>query len=194
MGRPDLTEQRTSEILDAFERCVARLGLDGSSLDKVAEEAGVKRQLIRHYIGNRDDLVRAFAERLIEKYHAQLAWMIDALPATGRVDALFGYLFPSAAAYSAESTLVLEAMIAAADRMPEFRDLLATYIEALTASIAGELRRAYPSASRADAAAVAYGIVGLCFNQESLAPLALPPRYLRASRECARRLAASLAG
>ena len=41
MGRPNLTEVRTSEILDAFERCVARFGLEGSSLERVAEEAGI---------------------------------------------------------------------------------------------------------------------------------------------------------
>ena len=54
MGRPDLTEVRTAEILDAFERCVARFGLEGSSLERDAEEAGMKRSILRHYIGNRN--------------------------------------------------------------------------------------------------------------------------------------------
>ena len=57
MGRPNLTEVRTAEILDAFERCVARYGLEGSSLERVAEEAGVKRSILRHYIGNRDEMI-----------------------------------------------------------------------------------------------------------------------------------------
>ena len=38
MGRPSLTEVRTVEILDAFERCVARYGLEGSSLERIAED------------------------------------------------------------------------------------------------------------------------------------------------------------
>ena len=192
MGRPDLTEQRTNEILDAFERCVASYGLEGTSLDQVAEEAGVKRQLIRHYLGNRDNLVREFADRLIRKYNAELALMIESLPPTGRVDALLSCLFPASAAHSAESILALEAMIAAADRLPDFKEVLNAYIERLTKNIAIELQRENPASTRKDSWAVAYGVVGLCFNQESLTPLALPPRYSRASKECARRLAASL--
>ena len=193
MGRRDLTEQRTNEILDACERCVARFGLEGSSLDRVADEAGVKRQMIRHYIGNRQDLIHAFAERLMNRYDRDLEWMMTSLPQDGRVDAILELLFPKQASYSAESTLALEALITASSDYPMFRDRLSSYIESLTAHLSRELRAVFPQSTRAQTWAVSYGIVGLCFNQESLAPLGLPPRYLRASRDCARRLVDSLA-
>ena len=64
MARPDLSAERSEQILDAFSRCVARSGLDAVSLEEVAGEAGVRRSIIRHYIGNRDDLVAAFLDRL----------------------------------------------------------------------------------------------------------------------------------
>lgn len=53
---------RRPQILDAFAACVARYGIDGSTLDRVAEEAGVTRALVRHYLGNRDEVVVALAE------------------------------------------------------------------------------------------------------------------------------------
>ena len=72
MGRPNLTEIRSAEILDAFERCVARYGLEESSLERVADEAGMKRSILRHYVGNREDLVQGLAERVVTKYRQNL--------------------------------------------------------------------------------------------------------------------------
>ena len=79
MPRPDLTEQRTAEILDAFERCIVRHGLDGSSLEKIGEEAGMKRPILRHYVGNREALVMALAERVIDAIDATRLAVIDTL-------------------------------------------------------------------------------------------------------------------
>jgi len=65
MGRPSLKKERFEEILDAYEQCVARYGLAGATLEQVARQAGLARPLIRHHIGNRDDLVEALINRFI---------------------------------------------------------------------------------------------------------------------------------
>ena len=70
MGRPSLAEQRKEEILDAFGRCVAKFGLEGSSLEKIAEEAGMRRSILRHYLGNRDEMVIALAKKVIGEYRS----------------------------------------------------------------------------------------------------------------------------
>ena len=85
MGRPDLTETRTTEILDAFERCVGRYGLDGSSLERIAEEAGMKRSILRHYVGNRTDLIHALTDRVVAGYRSQLQAFMDTLTDDGRI-------------------------------------------------------------------------------------------------------------
>lgn len=76
MGRPSKKTERTAEILAAFERCVIAKGLDGTTLDDVAREAGVQRATIRHFVGNREALIRAAVEKLItsfrEAYQRQL--------------------------------------------------------------------------------------------------------------------------
>ncbi|MEM7233345.1 MAG: helix-turn-helix domain-containing protein, partial [Planctomycetota bacterium] len=72
MPRRDLTKERTEQILDALERCVVHFGLGGTSLERIAEEAEMKRSILRHYVGNRDDLIVAMAERLAARYRRQL--------------------------------------------------------------------------------------------------------------------------
>ncbi len=51
-GRPSRTEERRLEILEAFGRCVARSGLEATTLEDVAREAGLQRAMIRHHVGD----------------------------------------------------------------------------------------------------------------------------------------------
>jgi len=192
MGRPDLTEVRTIEILDAFEHCVAHHGLEGSSLERVAEEAGMKRSILRHYIGNRDDLINALAERVVMNFRTGLQEFFTEAAELDRVDRVLAFLFPNQPSGSTESILVVESLIAAGDKYPNVRMLMLTYVEDLIQQISKELAVAYPAATNQRRWAVAYGLVSICFNQESLAPLELPGKYLKAARTSARILIQSL--
>ncbi|MGZ0173603.1 MAG: TetR/AcrR family transcriptional regulator [Planctomycetales bacterium] len=192
MGRPNLTEVRTSEILDAFEHCVARYGLEGSSLERVADEANMKRSILRHYIGNRDDLVNALAERVVTNFRTGLQAFFTDTAKRDRIGRVLAFLFPKQPSGSTESILVVEALIAAGDRYPNVRQLMLAYVEDLIQQIAKELAAAYPAATNQRRWAVAYGLVSICFNQESLAPLEVPGKYLKAARSSARILVQSL--
>ena len=83
MGRPSKKAERTEEIFQAFQRCVIRFGLEGSTLERIAEEAGLQRSLVRHYVGNRSELVEQLAERTIEQSNQQWTALEAHLPATG---------------------------------------------------------------------------------------------------------------
>ena len=192
MGRPDLTEVRTAEILDAFERCVARFGLEGSSLEAVAEEAGMKRSILRHYIGNRVDLIDALAERVVAKYRSYVQAFIDSVSEKRRIEQLLAFFFPDKPIETAESILVVEALIAAGDAYPRVRNLMSEYVEELVSITGQQLRLAYPNSTRQQCWNVAYGVVSICFNQDSLWPLELPAKYLNAAKTCSRRLIESL--
>lgn len=65
MARPRIGQERREEILAAFEACVARKGLAGTTLTDVAQEAGQPRSLVRYFIGNRADMVNALIDRLL---------------------------------------------------------------------------------------------------------------------------------
>lgn len=73
MGRPPVGEERREEILAAFERCIVKKGFAKTTLADVAEEAGQPRPLVRHFIGNRADMVSALVDRLLERAEAQLS-------------------------------------------------------------------------------------------------------------------------
>ena len=124
MGRPDLTAVRTAEILDAFERCVARFGLEGSSLERVAGEAGMKRSILRHYVGNREALVQTLAERVVSKYRQRFDEFRDGTAAEKLPGQLIEFFFPKQPLESTETILVVEALIAAGDEYPVVQRLM----------------------------------------------------------------------
>ncbi|MDJ0841960.1 MAG: TetR/AcrR family transcriptional regulator [Acidobacteriota bacterium] len=192
MGRKSLKEERSSMILDAFERCVARFGLDGTSLENIAEEAGVKRGLIRHYLGNREALIIALAERVVARYRMVVDTMLTGLPAKGRGEALLDALFPAETQSTTDDIMVMESLIAASDRIERVHRLMHDWMESYVRQIAGELGRAYPDSESEHCLAVAYGVIGIAFNHESLMPLRLSAAYATRARTCARLLVKSL--
>ena len=193
MPRRDLTKERTAQILDAFARCVVKYGLDGTSLEQVAEEAGVKRSILRHYVGNRDALINAMAERVVKKYSQQLRMMVAYLPKAGneRIETLLSLLFQPEPAESGQETFVFETLIAAAGRYPQLRVRLREPIEEFVDTVAGQLELVFPHAQQ-QCWTVACGIVSLYLTYASLAPLTLPQAYTEAALESARCLVASL--
>lgn len=82
MGRPSKKEKRRAEILSAFEACVVAKGFELTTLADVAEAAGQPRSLVRHFIGNRDQMVVALIDRLLERALRQ----IDSMPTQATVD------------------------------------------------------------------------------------------------------------
>lgn len=94
MGRPSVAGERREQIMKAAARSVARHGLAGSTQERIAATAGMSRSHIRHYVGNRDDLIDALWDHVITPYFDS---MQDALsghepPVRPRVlvDFLFG--------------------------------------------------------------------------------------------------------
>ena len=192
MPRPSLKAQRTEEILEAFARCVAKFGLEGSTLERIAEEAGVKRTILRHYVGNRDDLIDALTESVVDFYNRQSVELFALLPSRGGSDLLVDYLFSGDGALSPEMMLAAEQLIAAGDRYPSVRRDMAAWVTTFVGQVSDVIAGDHPDASEDDLLAVAYGIVGIYFNTDSLAPLSLPGAYRTAARQAANRLIRTL--
>ena len=177
MGRPDLSAERREQILDAFEYCIAHHGLEGSSLEMIAERAGVKRTIIRHYIGNRDDLLLALTERLVERSLARIDLVVAALPRRGRARALVKYLLSDGGDRDAEAGAAMDLLIAMADQHPACRDLLRGFMATMVDKVAEQLALASPGASRKACWSVANGILAIVFVADSLTPLHLEERF-----------------
>lgn len=192
MPRPDLTDERTEQILDAFERCIVKFGLEGSSLEKIGEEAGMKRTILRHYIGNREDLIRMLCKRAVTRWSEQLRALEQAPAGRHPHRTLLGHLFDDLADQSGETILVAESLIAAADRYAFIGDLMCGYMNDLTKVLSRRLALVHPDSKAAARWQVAYGLTSILFNDSSLATLHLPPKYRKAAKACAATLIDSL--
>ena len=192
MPRKDLTQERTEQILEAFESCVIKYGLEGSTLEKISEEAGVKRAILRHYIGNREDLINALCEKVLARYREQIA-LLKLIPSddtSGKT--LLNHLFVSDSQDSIDEVLLAENLIAAAQRYPAAQRAMQSYVDELTDQLAECLQPIAPSATDRQRWNGAYGILCILFNHASLAPLGLDPEYGASARFNAEHIVKSL--
>ena len=187
MPRPSLIAQRREEILNAFERCVARYGVDGATLERTAEEAGLQRSLIRHNVGNRDELLNALVDRFINKSTNDVNLLAEAVIEHNSAKYLIDYLFNEK--YSdTQSILIAEALIVAAPHYSEVAPRIQKWMQDFSNSLSKLLRQFFPHANSADCRTVAVGIIGIYFNVESFAPLGPMKSLRQSSKNAAMRL------
>ncbi|MDX8150683.1 TetR/AcrR family transcriptional regulator [Patulibacter brassicae] len=71
--------ERAEQILEATLRCLARDGYADTSLQRVAEEAGVPKRAISYYFVSRDGLLIEAADHLIARLVGQIMQAVEAL-------------------------------------------------------------------------------------------------------------------
>lgn len=70
-------EQAREHILDATEACFARFGLEKTTIDDIADEAGISRSMIYRHFNGRDELLTGVLARLTDRFTADLAARVD---------------------------------------------------------------------------------------------------------------------
>ncbi|GAA5314817.1 MAG: hypothetical protein AseanaTS_00210 [Candidatus Pelagadaptatus aseana] len=191
MPRPSVKKQRTEEIMQAFERCVIRYGVEGSTLERLAEESGLQRSLIRHYSGNRDDLIQALLQRFLDESQRQTDLLIDYLPQTGVADSLVDALFASDY-HDNHYSLLANALFSAAANTPALAAPLKASVDQFINAITELLHQAHPNRTRKDCYVVASGVIGIYFNIESVHHLGDTSEWREASLKSARLLVNTL--
>ena len=77
MGRKSLADERRKDILDAFECSILERGIQGSSFQHIAQALGMDRKIISHYFGNREALVDAMTQRIVDGFDARVREVVD---------------------------------------------------------------------------------------------------------------------
>lgn len=72
MGRHSKSEEKRKVILDAFERVILRDGYANASQRKIAKEAEMNQPMIHHYFSGGEEMLKAFLERVVERYMSAL--------------------------------------------------------------------------------------------------------------------------
>lgn len=163
MGRKSLKTERVSQILDAFERCLERNGLPGTSLDNVAGEAGMARRMVRHYVGNRADLIHTAVARIIERFNMTVFELIDQSNPEDRFRAALDYVF-SEAFNELPATRLVAALLPASLYDEQVRKAVKSIYDAFQSGLDQELKRHLPNAPDHERSQVAYSIMCLSFG------------------------------
>ncbi len=68
MGRKNLSTQRRREIIDTFCEVAEELGVERTSLGRLAKKMDINVSLISHYFGSKEELLIAVCEHIMQRY------------------------------------------------------------------------------------------------------------------------------
>lgn len=194
MPRPSLKDQRTDEILDAYLTCVAHFGLEGATQERIAAEAGVKRPLLRHYLGNKDQMVAALLAHVVDGFATSTTAVGEALETIQSPGDLVEFLFAEHGESDPRLMLAWQALTASVGDYPANRAPLLESLEEFLDMIEAALRRMAPDADPALVRAVTQGIASSHINLDAMTPLNPPAHWRAELKQAAMLLAASLEG
>ncbi len=185
-GRPSVTAERRTQIVEAFIELIAERGLEAVTVDDVATRAGVARTAVRHFVGNRRDLVTLAIESLVGRYETAIRAEVGPEPGARELVALLfsrTWVDRPSDADRAFAALENEAVRDGGTR-PAIKAAYAVLVDALVAA----MRRSGATAPRVRLAEAAYLIVCLSEQNAVLQAVGFP----RSRSEAAGRHAAAI--
>jgi len=158
MGRKSLAAERQTDILNAFEQCILERGIEGTSFQHIAQVLGLDRKMISHYFGNRETLVDAMTQRIIDTFDTHknkaLAKLEESASVMDLVEA-----FHSHQQNSTEREEILWAEISAyATRSEIVRDRLRRSYDKMFQAVGELLKREYPNLQKEQLQTATYTI------------------------------------
>lgn len=185
-----MDDQRRAQILESLELCIVEQGLAKTSLNDVAARAGLARPLVRHFVGNRDNMIELLFQSLIDRGEAQLENIAsdDVPPTLGHMlDLLYGDLFSN----TASNVAVRELRSLARNSDAIQGRLRALYERIFDLLVAGMKAEGY-GASRNQRRDTAFCLVSLAYGHASFREIHLSSKKKSAPRLAADTILASI--
>ncbi|GAB4280263.1 MAG: fatty acid metabolism transcriptional regulator FadR [Candidatus Promineifilaceae bacterium] len=73
MPKPDVSEERTAQIIEAAVTAFSRLGFDRTRMDDIAQEAGVSKGTLYLYFNSKDEIITAVLDQFLNEEMADFA-------------------------------------------------------------------------------------------------------------------------
>ncbi|MFJ4017249.1 TetR family transcriptional regulator [Microbacterium sp. NPDC090014] len=154
MARPTVAAERRDQIIEATLQTVAQHGIAGTSLDRIAEAAGMSRGHVRHFVGNRDQLLAETARHVFSDEKGGLTILPSTLTSfTEALDYLFGEDFTRS---DAENAVVL-GFVELSRTNPSIAEVLTEAYGSTRTTLAALAAAEYPNAGAATCELVADG-------------------------------------
>jgi len=163
---------------------VLRNGIEKTTLEDIAQEAGQPRSLVRYFAGNRDELTSLLIDRLVTRTAARLVAMHarGEGSATAYLEALFGEFYEDEFSNS-----VIVELWHMSRRSPELRTRLFRLYDDVLRMVASELSGSQPGLDPDAAFDATYATYALGLGVAVLSGIGLtardPARMLRAARQ-----------
>ena len=160
MGRKSLTTERREDILDAFEHCILERGIQGSSFQHIALVLGMDRNIISHYFGNREALVDAMTQRIVDDYDSR---MDEALANQQQSDDILELVeaFYSQKRASERTEILWAEILAYATRSEDVRNRLRQSYDKMFSIVGEILKHQYPNAPKKQLQTAVYTVATL---------------------------------
>jgi AcrR family transcriptional regulator len=128
-----------AQILAAATRLFAQKGLDGTSLQEVADEVGVRKASLLWHFPSKDELHRAVLDALLSRWNEALPRLLRAAAREDRFDAVVDETISFFSEDPDRARLLLREAL---DRPDAMRALLASYVEPWMSVVTDAIRRA----------------------------------------------------
>lgn len=186
MARPAVTEKRQEEILQAYERCIAKFGVYGATLAAVAKEAKISRPLVRHHVGNQEDLL----EQAVQRFVLRTKLLLDDIKPEDftDIDAFIDIVFSSDNVDDGSYVIVASALISASFDNSNIRQHMQEWLHLISHWFYQHLIFHYPNEREEKLNIISAGVMGIYFNVDSLVPLGNISVLREQSKQAARLL------
>lgn len=127
--RPDVSEERKQQILEAAMVVFARSGIDKARMDDIVEESGLSKGTLYWYFKSKDDIIIAILENLFEREFVDLEPLAHAdIPASDKLIKIVEYITTDVQQMFALLPLIYE-FYALAYRQDRVRETIMSYWE-----------------------------------------------------------------
>ncbi|MET7779848.1 MULTISPECIES: TetR/AcrR family transcriptional regulator [Streptomyces] len=171
MGRRSLVAERRQQVMEAAGRCLVKYGLAGSTLERIAEESGLSRSHIRHYVGNRDDLLLALVDWVQERDDRVFAASVEQAPPEQRLAIALDYLFGPEFASADDESAVIRELLRAGQEDEVLREAMLGGYRLIQSAIDQALAAEFPHSTAAVRRSTAYGLLTLALGNAMMADL-----------------------
>lgn len=194
MAKP-ISEYRKPEIVDATLKAINEGGLPMPSYDRIAQHAGMSRQLIRHYFPDSEQLMVAVCDALAAAYREALMKGIIQAGSTERLPLFLDFYFNFLAGQGLkkpEDDAAYDAMFSLARGSEAVRQNLLEQYSELRQTIAQEVQVSNPGLSQKACREIGFLFVSLMYGHwKMVATLGFSESHNRVTREALDRIIAS---
>ena len=199
MGRRSIAVERRRQIITVTIQCIATHGVAGTTLERIADTAGMARGHVRHFVGNRDELltdaarVFYFGDGAMDE--SDIPTLLATSPTIDRqwsLEQAMDYLFGEFAAPGTDNAAAI-AWVDASRTMPAIHEIVLSAYAGISASMRDAIAAAHPDAPDADCQRVATALLALAIGTTFMTDLEPSQDRIDDARSAGEELLARLA-